>query len=402
MKTNMDKLLKAALAPMDEPDEELNAQILRKVKERQRMVGKNRSCKRKIPAAALVAACILTLCSGTALAVYKYLSPAEVATELNDGTLEKAFLGEDAILVNETQESGGYRITLLGSVAGKNISDFLCRDADEASGTESDKIYTVVAIERADGSPMPDTSSDGYGEEAFFASHYIRGFDPGIYNIMGMGGGYSTFVRDGIMYRLLEMDNIEMFADRGIYVGVSSGTFYDAEAYRFDANTGEVSRNDSYGGVNALFHLPVDASKADPAAAEAFLREFEASMNGEEGNEPVEKDANGMAIEEFMSQLTPENIDEYARPIEYTRQTCKIEKPDGDGNSYVSYSYELEDGSAAGSGTELLEALFPDGRPGMSPVFGYSSSEDGLSGLMIDVFILNEDGTVTYVMYQPK
>ena len=46
--------------------------------------------------------------------------------------------------------------------------------------------------------------------------------DPNKYSIMTMGGSYSEFVRGGIQYRILETDNIEMFADRGIYVGVTS------------------------------------------------------------------------------------------------------------------------------------------------------------------------------------
>ena len=249
MRKDMDQLLYTALTPMNEPRVELNDRILLQVKERQIMNGKKKKYQRRIPAAAIAAVCILVLCSGTALAVYKYLTPAEVAKEADDDTLQQAFLSDDAIPGNETQESGGYRLTLLGSVAGKNISDFI---PSEGTGNEAEaavddnKIYTVVAIERADGTPMPDTSSDDYGKESFYVSHYIGGLDPNRYSIMSMGGGYSELVRDGIMYRLLEMDNIEMFADRGIYVGVSSGTFYDSEAYVYDENSGEMSRNESY------------------------------------------------------------------------------------------------------------------------------------------------------------
>lgn len=397
MKNNMDRLLKTALTPMNEPDEELNDQILWKAKERRIMAGKKKSYQRRIPAAALVAACTLLLCSGTALAVYKYLSPAEVATQLEDNTLQTAFLSEDAIQVNETQESGGYRVTLLGSVSGKNISDFVPLEDGEESGTEADKIYTVVAIEHADGTPMPDTSSGQYDEEVFYVSHYIHGLDPNKYSLMSLGGGYSAFVKNGIHYRLLEMDNIDMFADRGIYVGVSGGTFYDAEAYHYDESTGEISRNENYGGVNALFKLPVDPSKADPAAAEAYLKNFEESLNTPD--EPIEKDAVDIKVEEFMAKLTPENLDEYAEPIESTRQICQIEELEGWGPC-VDYSYECEYGSGSGKG--FTDSLFPDGKPGICSRFDYSYTDEGLDGLIINVFILNEDGTVTFVLYRPK
>lgn len=396
MKKSIDELLRTALTPMDEPDEKLNDQILLKVKERRNMGGKKKNYRRRIPAAAVAAACILVLCSGTALAVYKYLSPTEVAKEVDDDALHKAFLSEDAILVNESQESGGYRVTLLGSVAGRNISDFLVEN--DQGEVEDNKIYTVVAIEHVDGTPMPDTSSDEYGKQPFYASHYIRGLDPGRYSLMSMGGGYTEFVRDGIQYRLLEMDNIEMFADKGIYVGVSSGTFYDADAYQYDANTGEMSRNDSYTGVNALFTLPMDTAKADPVAAEAYLKELEDSWN--DPGEPIEKDATDLAVDEFMEMLTPENIDEYAEPIESTRQICTVDEY---GNAM--YSYELKENGeevASVSGGAPVESLFPDSKAGMCHRFDYSYSELGLADLLIDVYILNDDGTVTFVVYRPK
>ena len=391
MKKDIDLLLEIALTPMELPDQELNDQILRRVKERQDMKNDQVRNRRRIPAAALVTACILMLCSSTAFAVYKYLTPAEAATEVDDKALRQAFLGEDAILVNETQESGGYRVTLLGSVAGRRISDFM--ETDDHGEVLDDRIYTVVAIERADGTPMPDTSSDEYGNEAFYVSHYIRGLDPKLYSVMRMGGGYTAFVKNGVQYRILDMDNIEMFADRGIYVGVSAGTFYDAEAYVYNEETGEMRRNESYTGVNALFWLPVDESKADPAAAEAYLKALDDDTDQME--EPVEKDAVDLSVEAFMEKLTPENIDEYAAPVEATRQTCTVDE-----DGLVHYSYKTDNDE--GGGAQAFDMLFPDGRAGISPVFGCSYSESGLADLCIDVFILNKDGTVTYVVYQPK
>ncbi|MCM1262896.1 MAG: DUF4179 domain-containing protein [Butyrivibrio sp.] len=391
MNKDMDKLLKAALTPIELPDTELNElndRILLKLKERDDMKNEQRRYKGRIGAAAAIVIGVLLVCSGTAFALYKYLSPAEVAMETSNDALQKAFLSDDAILVNETVESGGYRITLLGSVTGKDINEFISDGVPK-----NDRIYTVVAIERADGIPMPDTSSDDYGKEAFYVSHYIHGLNPVRYSLMSMGGGYTELVRDGIQYRILDMDNIEMFADRGIYVGVSSGTFYDAEAYIYDENTGEMSRNGDYGGVNVLFKLPVDKSKADPAAAEAYLKEFELAMNTP--SQPKEKDAVDLSVDEFMEKLTPENIDEYAVPVETTRQICTIDE-----QKNVNYSYDLGESTCAG--ITAFDSLFPDGNPGMSSNFGYSYSESGLADLYIDVFILNEDGTVTYVVYQPK
>lgn len=389
MKKNIDELIKTALAPMDIPEKGLNDQILHRVKEKKVM---KQYYQKRIPAAAIAAACAVMICSGTAFAAYKYLTPTEAAAEASDDALQKAFQSEGAVYVNETQVSGGYKITLLGSVAGRNISDFLIQDGQ--GNIKEDRIYTVVAFEHADGTPIPDTGSGAYEDNPMFISHYIRGLNPNWYNAVTMNGGYTEFVKNGTAYRIMEMDNIEMFADRGIYVGVNSGVLYDSNAYLYNDSTGEISCNESYQGVTALFNLPIDKSKADAAAAESYLKALEEEWNTPDV--PVEKSAEDISVEEFMAKLTPENIDEYAEPIESTRQTCDIR----DGIAY--YSYELEEGMAKDLGGTSVEVLFPDGKAGMCPSFSYSYGGKGLESLLIDVFILNEDKSITYVVYRPK
>lgn len=378
---NMDDLLKTALAPKDEPSQRLNNQVLLKVKERKSM-----NNKRRIPAAVIVLG-ILLFSSTTALAAYHFLSPAEVAAEMDNEALNKAFMSDEAILVNETQEIGGYKITLLGSAAGKNISDSI---AYENGIPKDDRIYTVVAIERADGTPMPAIID--YRKESFYVSYYIHGLDPYIYSIRSMGGGYSAFVRDGVEYRIIETDNIEMFADQGIYIGVNSGETYDDNAYIYDLKTGEISRNEDFAGTNALFKLPVDVSKADPETAKVYLEELEKAWHAP--SEPIEMNEADLSVEEFMEKLTPENLDEYAAPVESTRMICPI-----DDKGVLSYKYEFESG-AGGHGKEEVTNLFPDDAAGTRNLYSYSYS-DGLEDLLINVFILNEDGTITFVIYQP-
>lgn len=392
MKDNMDQLLKIALAPTDAPDERLNRQVLREAKEREVMATKKN--EKRFPEAAVLAACIFALGSITAVAAYRYLSPAQAASEVGDDMLKNAFLSEEAVLVNETQESGGYRITLLGSVAGKNISRYISEDDNGIP--EDDRVYTVVAIEHADGTPMPEINSDEYIREAFFVSHYIHGLDPARYSMMSMGGGARSFVKDGTLYTLMEMDNIEMFADRGVYVGVSSGSFYDDEAYYYEESTGEIKRNESYSGVNALFKLPIDKSKADPEAAEKYLEKYEHSLY--EPSEPFEMDEAEMEADAFANMLTSENIDEYCNALDSTRQVCT---PDEDG--YISFGFNLEDGTT-GNGTMPVDEIFPDGKTGIRQIKGmlYAGNGEGLADLLIEVFTLNEDGTVTYELYQPK
>ena len=395
MKKSMDDILKHALSPKEEPEERLNLSILQQAKERTYMARKKK--KNRVPAAVLAAAFTLMIGSAAVYAGWKYLAPEQVADEVEDQKLMEAFTGSDAVIVNESQESGGYKVTLLGFVAGKNISDRLVQD--DRGELKDDMIYTVVAIERADGAPMPDTSDDAYGEEPFYVSHYIKGLDPAKYSLMSMGGGYTEFVREGIQYRLLEMDNIEMFADRGIYVGVSSGTFYDSAAYMYDEHTGEMQRNEDYPGVNALFTLPLDQSKADPETADSYLKELEASWESDseglpKSEEDLEVDAWYEKVQEAMKEG---NIDAYAERVESTVKVCK---PDGDG--VITYSYDLGgDGSGSGMYADELTGLFPDKKPGSMASFGYSYGL-GLEDLILNVAVLNEDGTVTCAVYRAK
>ena len=199
MKRDVDDILKRALTPEEEPDMRLNQKILNKAEEMTRMAKKKRR-RGRIPAAVLAACITLAVGSMAVMAAWKYLSPAQMAEELSDKKLADAFLGEDAVPVNETQEYGGYKVTLLGAVSGKNISDYMVTERD--GSVRDDMFYAAVAVERADGTPMPDTSDDMYNDVPFFASTYIRGLDPRFYNMATMGGGYSEFVRDGVQYRL--------------------------------------------------------------------------------------------------------------------------------------------------------------------------------------------------------
>lgn len=394
MKRDVDDILKRALTPEEEPDMRLNRKILNKAEEMTRMA-KNKRKRGRIPAAVLAACITLAVGSMAVMAAWKYLSPTQIAEELSDKKLADAFSGKDSVPVNETQEYGGYKVTLLGAVSGKNIGDYLVTERD--GSVRDDMFYAALAIERADGTPMPDTSDDAYNETPFFASTYIKGLDPRFYNMASMNGGYSEFVRDGVQYRLIELDNIEVFADRGIYIGVNSGRAYDYDAFLYDGDTGEIARNEAYEGVNALFVLPIDKSKGDPEAAEAFLKSLEEEKNNEEPIELSEEEQEVEAwVEAFEAELKEGRIKEDAQRIESTVQTYK---PDADHT--VTYSYDLGD-EGAGGGVAFLDEMFPDKKPGSMGISGYSYSDRMLESLRLDVITLNEDGTVTFAVYEKR
>ena len=252
MKKQLDELLKCALTPMDEPSFWLNQKILNQVKEQNEMIG-----KRRFSIATLVLAIILCFGSITAYGAWKYISSADVVNKLQeDTTLAEVFLSEKAKVINETQTYGGYQITLLSMVSGDLLTEHPAYDKDGTIMT--DRTYIVVAIENADGTPLPSPAEDAYAELEFFASPLIKGYNPVMYNIVTMSGAYGEMEEDGILYRLLECNNVENLASDELYICVSNGVFYNARAYQYDETTGEISRNEAYEGLNALFVLSME------------------------------------------------------------------------------------------------------------------------------------------------
>lgn len=385
MKHDIEQLLQQALSPTEEPDLWLNEKILQTAKENEYMK-KRRS---RIPTGAAVAVLTLMIASLGVFAGWKYLAPQNVAKVFADESLAKAFETEDAILINETQEYGGYKITLLGIVSGKGLSDYT--NWDDEGNLIDDMTYIVTAIENADGTPRPSTSDDAYGEDSFYVSPYIKGLPMWEYNAHSLtGGGYSECVVDGIQYRILEIGNLEIFANRGIYLGVSSGSFYNSEAFVMDETTGEITRNESCKELNALFKLLIPAFKGDETAVEAFLEEFEEKYSAEsdtadEASEEPETESDRPA------KIAEETADWTLEDFHANAKCFYEEKLSIDEDNSVSYEYEFEDGSGS-EATQWLDHLFPEKQTGAFVAAAFYASDN--EEVTIETFELLEDGTV--------
>ena len=86
-----------------------------------------------------------------------------------------------------------------------------------------------------------------------------------------MHGGYHQFIENGVLYRLIECDDIELFADKKLYLCVSDTNFFSVDAFSFDEETGVITEKPDYNGLNILFDLPLDAAKANPEKAKAYV-----------------------------------------------------------------------------------------------------------------------------------
>lgn len=219
--------------------------------------------------AVLAAACIALLAVSVS-AAYMWLTPAQVAEEHDQPLLAEAFQGPDAIEINETVESGDFSITLLGLVTGRNL-DVLNQDL------EKDHTYSVLALRRLDGEPLENETFDFSG---YTMTPLVAGCSPAAVNNWTLEAFAQGFAKDGVYYYLLDTQSIEMFADRTVYMTFYEGFVPNNTIFTM-ADDGTIAFCDDFTGVHALFTLPLDSAKADPAAAEAFLTENDMGWTNE-------------------------------------------------------------------------------------------------------------------------
>lgn len=361
-----DRMLREALASDEEPEEQLNKNVINRYKERNKM---RTTYKRRISIGVLVAVFTLLL-SVSAFAAVKLFNSQQVAEHLGEGLLAEAFASSDAIEVNESATSGDYKITLHGIVSGAGLKG-LEKPPSEIS---PEKTYAVVSIANADGSPMPKTSDPAYGEVPFFVSPLIKGQKPWQVNIATMNGSYSEIVLDGVMYRIIECDGVEMFADKGVYLAViGASSFYSNEAIAYDEQTGEVSANSDYPGTSVLFDLPLDKSKADPAKAEAYLREL------------LKEPAKTAADDEAEAEMARKSEEWKGKIFEGTTIPESVKKVTYDDQGRINYEF---DGWNVKQSPDLV---FAEGQTGDFPV--QFSERDGKVWAL--VFTIDDKGDIT-------
>jgi hypothetical protein len=390
----LDILLKKALHSDFVPDRGLDLRIIRKAEEKGAL-----SAKRIRPILVfIIIICALLFCSVAAFAAWKFLAPKDIALGYGDKQLAKAFESDDAILLDESQTYGDYTVTLLGTVSGTNITDF----AAEGEHVNPDKTYATVAIARTDGAPMPGPSSAEYGKPPFFVSPLVQGLNPVKYNIVTMKGGYSEIVKNGILYRMIECDNVEIFADRKIYLCVTNSVFYDRDAYNFNEDTGEITASSEYKGMNLLFDLPLNKNKADKEAAEQYLNgPIEVHQDGADaaGEAPPQEGTAVMDKTLPQGEKDSEDVEPYD-PIKdildnWTLVSEQKIKPDEEGKVY--HSFKDRDGYLS-SGLIVVDAVFPDGKTGYADGIWRTSGGDKYTYAVL--YYRDENGDITVSVYE--
>ncbi|GBF78002.1 hypothetical protein PA598K_06599 [Paenibacillus sp. 598K] len=367
-----ERQLRELLANDHEPDEQLNKQLIDRMRERKQM----KPLRKKRWSAALLTASLLLILSVSAYAATQLYNAPQIAENAGDRLLAEAFASDDALRLEESVISGDYRFTLHGLVTGAGISDL-------SQGSEQDypdRTYAIVSIAKADGSAMPNPKDIEPAEyqESFFVSPLIQGVKPWQANIVTMDGSYTEQVIDGVLYRIIDCDQIEMFADRGVVLAVSSGSpFYSNDAFHYDEATGVVEARTDYSGAAALFDLPLDPSKADPTQAEAYLNELLQPSAEQTGDD--EASELPVVVETLRAQLHTDQPIEGIIPESVAEVTY-----DEKGN--IRYSYD--DYTAI----IPLDELFEEGQTGYSLRYSVSGSDQGYTALL---FHKDAQGVIT-------
>jgi|GEM_PF-2312727 len=314
MKNKLDKfesMLEKAFFEEDSLSEDLvnKTRIKLHNKESETMKSNNHSPLKWV--AAVIIGLVLT--GITAFASWQLLTPSEVASEFEREDLALAFDSEDAIHINESMTSRGYIFTLVSIVRGEYLSGTSSYITINGEAIRNDRTYAVMTVQQEDGTSM----SESYHLFDFFTSPYVHGFNPFHLSSFVLGGGHFETVIDGVLYLLIDMNNIEVFADHGVYVGINSGRMHSINALNFDEVTGAITVNPDFSGLAALFRLPLDPSWADEVRAQEILDRAPFPVAVEE--EEIEDE------EELLEQgELVEDTNEFACELEF-EYCCDIE-----------------------------------------------------------------------------
>ena len=200
----------------------------------------------------LAAACITAFLVCSALALSALLSAQDVADRLETNVV---FSDEENAAARQTVTDGQYRMTLLGQTSGQELWSI------NGADVQKDRSYFVVALERTDGTPLNAAEFD------ICLSPLVEGFAPYQVSVYTLSGSVQTCAQDGILYYLLDVDCVEVFADHTVYLAA----FEKNDLFGSFENSAHIAYRADYDGFRALFTLPLDPAKADPQAVEKIL-----------------------------------------------------------------------------------------------------------------------------------
>jgi len=219
---------------------------------------------------------------------------------------------------------------------------------------------------------------------------------------------------------MIECADLEIFADRGVQLGIVDSFGSETAAFRMDNESGSYRKVEGYAGTIALFTLPLDTTKADPAAAEEYLKKLEEAAAGAEAADTegtvgiaevsvitgAESEAAAgymnQQVRDFVDGITADNLSDYFEIV----KDYPVFTATPDENGWVDFGtqyIEKEDYVANGGSGEVSNWLAEDEDFNVNAITmsGNDGKEDA-STLRISVVFCNEDGSLTEALYQIK
>jgi len=209
----------------------------------------------------------------------------------------------------------------------------------------SKTLYVVLSIEHTDGTPF--VSED---DCPVTITPLIDGYEPWRLNIFSLDAYCMDTTEGGIRYCLVSTDSLEIFANHRVCIAVFDGFVPSPDVFTINED-GVIGYNDSYTGAKAMFDLPLDPAKADPAAAAALVADREAERFGANGT--TSSDDDSAFSEEATGATTASSIQQVDDEIIITNEygDCFILAYEEDGIFHV---YDCEGNELPAAGFEAL------------------------------------------------
>lgn len=371
-----DALLKRALCSAEKPDPVLVQKVKYQLIRREPVMRNTSAAVKRSFSMALAAALAFIIIGTAAFAAWTLRRPGEIVGDMGDQTLGAAFDSDKAIDINASISSGGYTFTMMSVLSGRDMTD----QPFYSPEVQDERTYAVMAIQKTDGNPMPGPDDAAYSHTPFFVTPLVKGVRPWELNISTMNGGYIETVADGILYRLVECDTVEIFADRGLYLAVSSSALFDKDAFQYNESTGEITANKGYSGACALFPLALDKALANPEKAQEYLDGLFAPPSDAE------------EADEMPDPWKDVDWDE-AQPVASTVKELSV-----GADGMLSYTFSTDE-YGGGTVTAKFSDCFSDEKKAQSSIVQLLASGDSICAVR---FSMDEAGVITGAIVVPK
>ncbi len=210
----------------------------------------------------VAAVLIIAFLSFTAFAISKLLSAHDVAEHMGESQVAESFDKQTSKVESITDK--GFTVSFLGIIKGERF---------ESNEIKSDCSYYVISVAASDGSPLSLADGNPLG-----ISVIIEGYPAWKVNTWSLNTSANGMEENGILYYLYDCENLEIFADKTVYLAVYEGFIPTAQIIKMNQN-GTFEFAESYKGFKAMFRIPLDPSKADPEAANKILKEYLSEEN---------------------------------------------------------------------------------------------------------------------------